>query len=451
MKDEFNDFDDLEEDFEDLDSFFEQDKYQYEEEIQLEQNDISTEYEYLNYDYETIDRNNEIDEYEEYEDEYDTKSNFRTNIVKYILIIICIFLVIWLLSLAVKSINKKNIKSEKVEEVKVITKKDYDYNTMFEKVKLASLKYYNEKRTQEEIGSEKTLKLLNSLQYLKDVPEGYNIEQSNVKLSKGVDSYNLTVTLITDEDKKIKNYLVSNYSYCIDTFLCEKQAILSETEPVEEPKEEQKPKLSTWGLWSSYEKTSCDTKAVTCNQNDSNCLTEIKLYERKEKLDNYKKVYTSSRNAFSNNPNENINICSNYDYIKINNIYYRTEKNSNFKMVGAIKKDTKSNYYNWRYDGRQSYVTPPSDTTTTRYVFVEADYSNCGNTCSNNPKYYYDKYTFTKPLVATNNPSKDCNSLISKSIPSYTIAKQNINVSRNEELYGTVCYKSTRTRKIIEE
>lgn len=464
MMNEFNEFDDFDE-LDNLDSNLSaQNNYYYDEESSFD--GTLNDYDYLDYDYNAPGRGEDNDYYNEEiiddeDDEYNDKSSYRNKIIKFIIILIMIILAIWIITLITKNSNKKY---DDNSEVKVIKTNTLDNEEMFLKTKTAALKYFSEERVEDSINQEKTIKLLKSLGYIDTSSDSYDLEQSNIKLTENSDKYNLIITLVYDDNKKSRTYEISNYSYCIDSYLCEEQEILemdeenqdiqNTTDDVTEENSKsikEEIKLSKWSLWSNYERASCDTQRITCNSNDNNCLTEVKTYERKEKVGTHNKIYNNTRFAFSTNIAENINVCKSYDYIKIDGVYYRTDKNSYYKVLGGIKKDTKSNYYNWRYDGRNSYTTPPSDTITTRYVYVEPDYSSCTNTCKNNPKYYYDKYTFTKQLVTSINPSTDCSNLTSQVIANYSISKQNINISRVEDLYGTVCYKSTRTRKLIKE
>lgn len=203
-------------------------------------------------------------------------------------------------------------------------------------------------------------------------------------------------------------------------------------------------KKSSWSTWTNEIETSCDTKTITCN--DDTCNKEVEVTKKNVQLASENKIYTSSRSAFKTNGKEIKQVCRNYDYIKINGIYYRTESNSGFKDIGLIKKTTQSNYNNWIYRGRSSFKNPPNDTLTVRYVFVEADYSKCGDTCSDGPNYYYDMYTFRYSLSYSANPQSDCNNLIQKGIPDYSINPQQISVARLEKKYTTVCYKKERTK-----
>ena len=161
-------------------------------------------------------------------------------------------------------------------------------------------------------------------------------------------------------------------------------------------------------------------------------------------------TYQTERSAFKTLEKEIRPICKNYDYIKINGSYYRTIKDSNYKLIGNIKSNTQADYYNWKYNGRKLYHNPPSDTVNTRYVFVREDYSNCSTTCSDHPDYYYDSYTYTKELTRVNNTESDCNSLITKVVPNFGIEPQKITVSREEKSINTVCYESIRTRILNE-
>lgn len=452
--DEFNEFDEVD----DLnnDDFSFQDNYFYDEDSSFDS--TVNDYEYLDYEYNRINRNEEDNYYDEEEDDDDTTDNKQTNhrkrLVKIILVFIILLLIIWIISLVIQSTNKK---VEKSEEVKVIKTNSIDYENMFLKTKNAALKYYTEEEVNDSIDREKTLKLLKSLEYIDIDSNEFDLNQSYVKLVNNNDSnnYNILIVLVSKDEEKTKTYEVSNYSYCIDTYLCEKQNILgmeenqSETEDTNNSINQTEITLSSWSLWSNYEKTSCDTKAITCEKDDTNCLTEIKLSQRKEKVGTYNKVYKTSRFAFSLSSRDSTSVCMNYDYIKIDGTYYRIEKNSHYTVLGAIKKDTQSNYYNWRYDGRKSYMSPPSDNITTRYVYVGPDYSNCTDTCQNNPNYYYDKYTFTNALKITKNPATDCSNPTKRIIANYSIKKQEIKINREEDKYETICYKSYRTREII--
>lgn len=449
MKNDFNEFDDTHNiednyNYDDTSDFDNLDNY----------DDIDYDYfnDYHNYDTDdTIYReelNHSYDEDDDYNDDYDDQKNdFRNKLIR---IIFCITLVIFAFGLLVigsnnlSKSNKSNSNSVKIVKKTKVT----DYNEMFLKTKNASLKYFDEERLK--TATVVDLKTLITVKLL-DNDSGYNLKKSIIKLEKKNDYYELNVELVKNNIKKSKSYKVYNYDYCKNTYLCEEENNIKEENSedanlylYEYVKETTK--LSNWSSWSNEIEVSCDTESISCN--DNNCLKEIKIITNNININTSNKVYKTSRLAFKTNGKEIKTVCRDYDYIKINDIYYRTDNNSGFKDVGLIKKTTQDNYNNWIYKGRASYKNPPSDTITNRYVFVDADYSDCSDTCDDGPNYYYDMYSFSRNLNYTANPESDCNSLIQKGIPNYSIKEQQIGVSRLENNYKKVCYKKERTRHI---
>ena len=457
---ELNNLDDIENDL-NFDDEIQNDAYDYD--YDYSEYDDYEEYGNEDYDdyfttssYERLEEDN-YDEDDRDEEENEKPNNFRNIIIKVVLLILVVLLLIWGVSLFL-GMSKKN--SDKKDNVTVIKNDEINIEETFTKIKGAALKYYQEDNINDEEKKTVSINKLKKSGLIEKISSTYDLDKSNIILTKDNDNYILKIILVYDDTEKSRTYKLNNYSYCVDTYLCEEQDStnidITDTSASEENDSEKEylyeyikndKILSNWTSWTEYEKTDCNTQGVVCSSNDSNCLTEVKLYQRKEKVGTYNKVYESSRYAFQTNETENIKVCSKYDYVKINNVYYKMTKNSNYKVLGAIKKDTQSDYYNWKYNGRASYSTPPSDSITTRYVFVGPDYTNCTNTCNNNLKYYYDSYTFTKTLTKTNNPSKDCSSSSTKVVANYSITSQKIAFSR-EELYGTVCYKSYRTRSV---
>lgn len=427
--DDFNEDDDLY--YEDLEY---DDEFDYTDDYQPEEIDRYLEDEEDSYD--------EYDETEEKETKVE-KHYYLKNSVKGIIFIIFVILLIIILLIFFKSLKAKNTNKTDNNEVKVIKKleKVTNSNDIFNKMKDASLKYF----TKEKLETEKSINLatMKDLNLIELNSNKYDITKSQATL----DNNKLKIDLYTGSKKETKSYIVGNYIYCKDTYYCEKSSTL-ESKSYEYTKEGKK-NISDWSNWSEYEETSCDVKEITCQKDDIDCLTEIRT-DSKNTQEEKNMVYQVSRSAFKTLTKEIKSTCSNYDYIKINGIYYRTEKNSNYKMLGAITKDTKSNYYNWVYNGRNKYHNPPSDTIDTRYVFVGADYSNCGATCKDHPDYYYDVYKFNKSLVQVNN-TNECSNLVNRVVPNYAIEEQKITVSRLEKQTASICYKSERTRQINQE
>ena len=449
MEDEYNTLDNLDDDF------YEQDIY--DEEYEYDYNDDNYNYEdYDEYLDKSLEENakipeNEYEEYEEYDDyyeyeDYDEEKNENTfgliirKLIKYFIIFLILIFIIWLIFIFIKP--KANNNKVKDDDVKVIKKNNSNYEEMFLKMKNATLNYYNEDNLEDE--NTLSLEQMKDANLIDNIASSYNLEKSYAKVTKNDSDYKLEIHVVDNEKEYSKSYILGKYIYCNDTYLCEKDSSLEKE--LYEYEKANSPILSNWSAWTNYEQTSCDTNKITCDDNDINCLTEVKISSKNITTGKENKVYKTSRSAFKTIEKEVKQVCGNYDYIKINGVYYRTEKDSNFKLLGAIKKDTRSNYYNFRYNGRNSYHTPPNDTINTRYVFVDADYSNCSNTCSDHPNYYYDSYTFTKSLVPVTNPLLDCNNHITKVIPNYLIEPQQITVSRDEVKQELVCYKSSRTR-----
>ena len=112
------------------------------------------------------------------------------------------------------------------------------------------------------------------------------------------------------------------------------------------------------------------------------------------------------------------------------------------------------------------FTNPPRDTVTTHYKFAGADFSYCSDTCTTLPNYYYDVYEYTgnlnsvsnttsTPETSTTTPYSEttsvasCGEYVYKTIPIYSTITVTDKEYRTEPLYGDVCYKSTKTRNII--
>ena len=236
-------------------------------------------------------------------------------------------------------------------------------------------------------------------------------------------------------------------------------------------------KLSKWTGWSDWTKTSCDTKAVNCSDNDVTCLAKTQLYERKEKIGTYKKPYIKYRDVIRQTGSYTQKACSKYDYVVINKTTYATTTTTthHYSVIDTITRTTRQTVGGWVYNGRASYSNPPSDTATRHYKFVGADFSYCNDTCTSLPNYYYDSYSYTGGGISTvtnttsapgesydttstdttstteTTASAKCGSYTYKTVPIYGTIRVSDVVKREEPLYGSVCYKSTKTRNIVEK
>lgn len=376
------------------------------------------------------------------EDNYQEKHKFGNNIKK-ILLVILLILFIFVLFLFFKSTRNNKKTSNLSDNIKIINKVNNNYNDIFNKMKNSSLVYFTKEHIDNN-DAEISLGQMQELNIIDNVDSKYDINKSKSTLKDNI----LKIEVFDGNKAKTKTYVVGNYIYCKDTYYCVRSTDF-ENKSYEYEKEGEK-QIHEWSDWSEYVETSCDTSEVECDIDDASCLKEIKT-NYKYNYDSKNMIYQVARNAFSTTNKEVLSVCNNFDYVKINNAYYRTEKNANFKVLGLITKNTQSDYYNWKYNGRNKYHNPPSDTINTRYVFVEADYSNCGDSCSDHPDYYYDSYTFTKSLVNVSNVVSDCNTYTTKVVPNYIIENQKITVSREENNDTKICYMSSRERTVTQD
>jgi len=231
-------------------------------------------------------------------------------------------------------------------------------------------------------------------------------------------------------------------------------------------------KFSDWSSWSNWTKTDCGTKEVNCSDQDVTCLNKLQMTTRKEKIGTYQKTYAKKRNVVKQTGSYQEKSCNKYNYVEINKTLYATTTTTTYTTVNTITTTTRTTHGGWTYNGRGSYSNPPSDTSTTHYTFAGADYSNCGDTCTSLPNYYYDSYTYTGGLTSvssTTTPGKtttsssstttpvstetsyeaSCGGYTVKTIPIYGTITVTEKASRTEPLYGDVCYKSTKSRTLI--
>lgn len=222
--------------------------------------------------------------------------------------------------------------------------------------------------------------------------------------------------------------------------------------------------FSSWSSWSNWSKTSCSTQAINCSDSSTSCLKKVQLYNRKEQIGTYQKQYSKTRSILKQAGSYTQKSCSKYNYVIVNNTTYATT--TTYTTINNISSTTAHTSGSWRYNGRNSYANPPRDTATTHYKFVGADYSYCNDTCTTLPNYYYDSYTYTGGISAVssttttpNNSSSSsststsvsasCGSYVIKTIPVYVTIETTESATRTEPLYGTVCYQSSKTRKLI--
>ena len=252
--------------------------------------------------------------------------------------------------------------------------------------------------------------------------------------------------------------------------------------PVEEPDDEteylyeyqknQDASFTEWSDWSAWEETSCSTPEYNCNSNDPTCLKKVQRYDRKEQIGTYLKKYEKQRQVLTQTGSYQQKSCANFNYYIISDKTYATTTTTTYKVVQqVITTAGQTSGGGWVYNGRASYDNPPRDTATTQYKFVGANYSYCEETCTTLPEYYYDSYvwkggsslssvtnTTTVPVGSSDSTSSDdssslevtCGNVVTKTVPIYDYITVSEIATRREPLYGTVCYKSTKTRDLID-
>ena len=194
------------------------------------------------------------------------------------------------------------------------------------------------------------------------------------------------------------------------------------------------------------------------------------MYKRKEQIGTYQKTYAKQREEVRQTGSYTEKSCNNFNYVKVNHTLYATTTTTTYTTINTITNTTAHTVGSWKYVGRGSYSNPPRDSAGTSYKFVGADYSYCAETCTTLPNYYYDKYTYTGGLSSVSSSTTpgttssssssstssststsyeaSCGGYSYKTIPIYGTVTVTEKATRTEKLYGTVCYKSTKTRKL---
>ncbi len=437
-----------------------------------------------------------------YNEEYEKRGfPFKDFLLKLILIIIFVFLLVWLLPKFIAPTINKNLNNNN-SEISALTSQIFYDN--LEKMKEAAISYYTNERLPKEVGESDKMTLSDMIGKKIILPlvdknnNAVDVEGSYVKITKTDDEYILKVNL---KDSETEDYILVHlgcYDYCKD-FLCEKDTSVdvpikggvddpddtpetpqpnptpTDPEEPEEPEEPENPSeteyeyeyaktigatFSAWTKWNAYEKTSCSTEEIKCAENDTKCHLELKRYDRKEKIGTYEKEYVATSSKQVQVTSYEQKSCANWTYVIINSKTYAVTKT--YTTINTVTGYTQKNVPGWDYAGRKTYTNPPKSSNGKYYVFVGADYSYCNDTCTTLPNYVYDEYNYTgsmsevssttsTPIDSSTEVTASCGEIITKTIPVYrTIDVSDIS-TRTEPLYGTVCYKSTRTRELINE
>ena len=434
-----------------------------------------------------------------YTEDYENRGfPFRDFLLKLILIIIFVFLLVWLLPKFIKPTTVEN--KETMKEISAISSQIFSDN--LEKMKDAAISYYTDEKLPKEQGEyhQMTLAEMIGMKIITPLIDKNNkavdVNKSYVKITKATDEYILKVNI---KDSEKEDYILVHlgcYTYC-DSYVCEKKETdvgvkggkpsttskpstpstpsdddkdddkeePKDDEPKDEDPKDDEPtpsktyiyeytkktgiELSAWTLWSNWEKTACSTKEVNCSDSDTSCKFKLQLYKQKQAIGTYSKTQSEYKQITSYSQTT----CSNYNYIIVNNKTYTTT--TTYNNVNSIKGTTASSTGDWKYVGRETYANPPKSSSTVHYEFVGADFSYCNETCESLPNFFYDKYVYTGTMSQVSNTTSvpsgssssvtaSCGSYVTKTVPVYGY----VNVKNTDTLYGTVCYKSTKTRSV---
>jgi len=292
------------------------------------------------------------------------------------------------------------------------------------------------------------------------------------KNGKVVSEINYIISCQAPKCKIVNGYYFGKDGSNVSKTTYEKQCTTQPVEYLYEYSKTTAAQFSDWTSWSSWSKTDCSTAEVNCSNKDATCLYKLQKLTRKEKIGTYQKTYSKKRPVVKQTGSYEIKSCANYNYVEINKKLYATTTTTPYTTINTITTTTTHTTGAWTYNGRASYSNPPTDSGSTHYKFVGADYSYCSETCTSLPNYYYDSYTYTGGLASvssttsstttagtplsethlagqTTSYAASCGSYVTKTIPIYGTVTATEKATRTEPLYGDVCYKSTKTRSLI--
>lgn len=466
-----------------------------------------------------------------YSEQYEKRGlPIKDFLLKLVLVGIFAFLLAWALPKFVQPAVITNAKEATVD-LSPLTSQIFADN--LDRMKEAAISYYTDERLPKEVGESDTMTLSDMIGKKLIVAlvdknnKACDVEKSYVKITKMDNEYLLKVNL---KDSEKEDYILVHlgcYTYC-DSYICEKRTIdvdvnsskptssvpvkdgvdntvYAENDddtsttpstpdeelpnpdeedpdtPVDKPEEvkgylyeyqkNQDAQFSRWTSWSNWSKTNCATPEQNCNDNDPTCLKKLQRYDRKEQIGTYVKKYEKKRQVLKQTGSYTQKACSKYNYVIINNTTYATTTTTNYKVVQQVVISSGQSSGGWVYKKTQAFANAPADTATTQYRFSGANFSNCEETCTTLPTYYYEIWewkgsggltsvtnTTTVPGGSSSSTSSSgstsvsasCGQIVTKTIPIYGYITESEIATRREPLYGTVCYQSTKTRKLLD-
>jgi len=132
--------------------------------------------------------------------------------------------------------------------------------------------------------------------------------------------------------------------------------------------------------------------------------------------------------------------------------YYRTSTTSTKTYAIKVADD-------WKYVGLVSLTTPPTDTLSTKYVFVGMDWDRCGSSCTTTPYTTWKKYTrsvstvtATDTITSGSNVSVTCSKYETKETTLFTTYSTIVGYEKTRTInYTTTCAYKYRTRTITKD
>ncbi len=252
----------------------------------------------------------------------------RDILLKAIVVIIFLILIIFIITKLTSSNKESNANRASSNYDKV-------FSENLEKMESAAFNYYTKDNLPKEVGEKVELTLRdmvnrNLLVAFTDADgKSCDVNNSYIRLTKNDNDYTLKVNLKCQEKEDYSLMKVGEYSYC-ENAICKKDSSKEDKNEIkkEEPTKEVEitesssnsnnsniinnentntssnstsnnspqvitmyeyrkvinPVLSNWSEWSEWEYNNNRVNAVICGLNDANCLKEIQLYSRIEKV-----------------------------------------------------------------------------------------------------------------------------------------------------------------------
>lgn len=257
----------------------------------------------------------------------------RDILLKAIVVIIFIILIIFIISRVTSTNNTTNSTSSNYDEV---------FNENLKAMEDAAFIYFTKDRLPTEVSSynELTLREMinnNLLDAFTDADgNSCDVDESYIRLTKNSDDYTLRVNLKCNEKEDYSLTRVGEYEYC-ENDICERQKDKETTDNEEDSSDDTTsevditdnsgtsynysnssnftgttnnssqdnssgstsnntvtimyeyrkvvdPVLSSWSSWSSWDYNNNGYYAIKCDNSDANCLREVQLYSRREKV-----------------------------------------------------------------------------------------------------------------------------------------------------------------------